>query len=136
MGITTTVREIMTKDIVSVKTTDSVKRAIDLMVEKDIGSVVVAEGEKLVGILTERDILKRVCPEDLCSKGVKVGEIMSKPLITIEANARLGEAALLMTERNIRRLLVVEKGEVLGIITQKDLLKGTLETFMALTMIR
>ena len=79
MGITTTVREIMTKNIASVKTTDSVRRAIDLMVEKDIGSVVVAEGEKLVGILTERDILKRVCLEDLCSKGVKIGEIMSKP---------------------------------------------------------
>ncbi len=135
MGIETSVRSVMTKGIVSVKTVDPVKKAIGLMVEKDIGAVIVTEEGKPVGILTERDIMRKVCPEELCSREVKVGVIMSKPLITIEASATLGEATLLMTEKDIRRLLVVERGKVVGIVTQKDVMKGTLETFMALTAI-
>ena len=135
MGITTTVRSIMTKDIVSVKTTDPVKKAIDLMIRNDIGSVIVREDGKPVGILTERDIMRKVCPEDLCSRGIRSGEIMSKPLITIEADAKLGEASLLMMEKGIRRLLVMEKDKVVGIVTQKDVLRRTLETFTALAVI-
>jgi len=135
MPITTTVRDIMTKDLISVKNTDQAIKAIEVMTKKDIGSVVVTEDGKPVGILTERDIMKRVCPEKLCTEAVTAGEIMSKPLITIEAGAKLGEAALLMTEKDIRRLLVTEKGEVVGIVTQKDVMRGTLETFMVLASI-
>ena len=136
MGIVVTVRDVMTKDIIAVEKADPVIRAIDLMVKNEIGSVVVAENGKPVGILTERDIMKRVCPQELCSRKVTAGEVMSYPLVTIEADARLGEAALLMLEKNIRRLLVVDKGEVVGIITQGDVMRGTLDTFMALSMIR
>jgi len=135
MTITTTVGDIMTKDIISVKTTDQAIVAIEVMTKNDIGSVVVTEGGKPVGILTERDIMKRVCPEKLCTRAVKAGEVMSKPLITIEADARLGEAALLMTQKDVRRLLVTDKGKVVGIITQKDVMRGTLETFMVLASI-
>lgn len=136
MGIVVTVRDVMTKDIIAVEKNDPVIKAIDLMVKNEIGSVVVNENGKPVGILTERDIMKRVCPQELCSRRVTVGEVMSHPLVTIEADARLGEAALLMLEKNIRRLLVVDKGQVVGIITQGDVMRGTLDTFMALSMIR
>ncbi len=136
MGIVVTVRDIMTKDIVSVEKTDLVTKAIDLMVKNEIGSVVVTENGKPVGILTERDIMKRVCPQELCSRKVTAGEVMSRPLVTIEAGARLGEAAMRMLEKNIRRLLVVDNGEVVGIITQGDVMRGTLDTFMVLSMIR
>ncbi|MEM2953147.1 MAG: CBS domain-containing protein [Candidatus Bathyarchaeia archaeon] len=136
MGIVVTVRDIMTKDIVSVEKTDLVTKAIDLMVKKGISSVVVTENGKPVGILTERDVMKRVCPQELCSRKVTAGEVMSRPLITIEADARLGEAAMRMLEKNIRRLLVVDNGKVVGIITQGDVMRGTLDTFMALSMIR
>jgi len=135
MTITTTVRDIMTKDIKSVKTTDQAIVAIEVMTKNDIGSVVVTEGGKPVGILTERDIMKRVCPEKLCTRAITAGEVMSKPLITIAADARLGEAALLMTQKDVRRLLVTDKGKVVGIITQKDVMRGTLETFMVLASI-
>ena len=57
---------------------------------------------------------------------------MSKPLIHIEADAGLGQASSLMALKNIRRLLVMDKGKVVGIVTQKDVMKGTLETFMSL----
>ena len=135
MPITTTVRDIMTKDLISVKTTDQAIVAIEVMTKNDIGSVVVTEEGKPVGILTERDIMRRVCPEKLCTRAITAGEVMSKPLITIEADARLGEAALLMTEKDIRRLLVTDKGKVVGIITQKDVMRGTLQTFMVLASI-
>lgn len=135
MPIMTSVRDIMTSGLISVKTTDQVIVAIELMTKNDIGSVVVTEDEKPVGILTERDILKKVCAKELNAKAVTAGKVMSKPLITIKADARLGEAALLMTRKNLRRLLVTDKEKVVGIITQKDITRGTLETFMVLASI-
>jgi len=125
----------MTSDIISVKTTDQVIVAIELMTKNDIGSVVVTENQKPVGILTERDILKKVCAKELSAKAVTAREVMSEPLITIEADSRLGEAALLMTRKDVRRLLVTDKKKVVGIITQKDITRGTLETFMVLASI-
>ncbi|MEM3731747.1 MAG: CBS domain-containing protein, partial [Candidatus Bathyarchaeia archaeon] len=56
--------------------------------------------------------------------------------ITVDADSKLGEAASLMIEKGVRRLLVVEKGKVIGIVTQKDLMRGTLDTFLALSMIK
>ena len=135
MPVMTSVRDIMTSDIISVKTTDQVIVAIELMTKNDIGSVVVTENEKPVGILTERDILKKVCAKELSAKAVTAREVMSEPLITIEADSRLGEAALLMTRKDVRRLLVTDAEKVVGIITQKDITRGTLETFMVLASI-
>jgi len=129
MGIVFAVRHIMTKNIISVKNTASVVEAASVMVKNDIGYVVVTKDGKPVGILTERDILKKCCPGKLCGEDLKVVEIMSSPLITIEANASLGEAAMLMTDNKIRRLLVTEKGKIVGIITEKDVLRGTLSYF-------
>lgn len=134
MGMITTVKSIMTKDVISVTKSDFIKKAIDLMAKKNIGAVIVTENGKPVGLLTERDVMKKVCPERLCEK-VRAEEIMSKPLITIEADASLGQAAMLMMKKDIRRLLVQEKGEVVGIITQKDVIRGTLESFMLLASI-
>jgi len=135
MPITTTVKDVITRDIISVETTDPVMKAINLMIEKNIGSIVITENQKPVGILTERDVLKRVCPKGSCGRGVKVGAIMSKPLIYIDPDTRLGQAALLMTKKEIRRLLVKQKGKIVGIVTQKDIMKGTLDAFISLASI-
>jgi CBS domain-containing protein len=132
---TFTVRDVMTSDISTVKTTDTVSSAIEMMTTHDIGSVIVTEETKPVGILTERDILKRVCPEHLCLRGVTVGEIMSFPLVHIEADAGLGQASSLMALKNVRRLLVMDRGKVVGIVTQNDLIRGMLETFTSLASI-
>ncbi len=132
MGITNSVKEVMTRDIVSVKTTDEVIAAIEVMTRNDIGSVVVMEDGNPVGILTARDILKKVCPERLCTRNITAGEIMSKPPIHIDAGAGVGQAGSLMTLKNVRRLLVVDKGEVVGIITQKDVMREALNTFSTL----
>jgi predicted transcriptional regulator len=130
-----TVKDVMTADIVIVETSARVSVAIETMTVHDIGSVIVTENGEPVGIVTERDILKRVCPEHLCIKGVTVGEIMSSPLVHIEADAGLGQASSLMTLKNVRRLLVIDKGKAVGIVTQKDVMRGTLETFASLASI-
>ncbi|MGD0159314.1 MAG: CBS domain-containing protein [Candidatus Bathyarchaeia archaeon] len=135
MGITTTVRDIMTRDIISVETSDSVKKAIDLMVKKDIGSVIVTKNGEPVGIVTVRDIMRNVCPEELCTSGIEAGKIMRSPLITVPADAKLGIAASLMMEKGVRRLVVEENGKAIGIVTHRDLIKGTMDTFMALAMV-
>jgi CBS domain-containing protein len=129
---TLTVRDVMTKDLRSVETTDKVFTAIKVKTENDIGSVLVTKNEKPMGILTERDILRKVCPQQLCTREITAGEVMSKPLIHIEADAGLGQASSLMALKNVRRLLVMDKGKIVGIVTQKDVIKGTLETFMSL----
>lgn len=129
-----TVKDVMTEELIVVKTTDKVIKAIEVMTENDIGSVVVTDDERPVGIVTERDVMKRVCPEKLCTRGITVGEIMNKPLIHIEADAGLGQAFSLMMLRDVRRLLVLDKGHVAGIITQKDVMKGTFEILMSLAL--
>jgi CBS domain-containing protein len=129
---TLTVEDVMTKDLISIESTDKVFAAIKVMTDNDIGSVLVTKNKKPLGILTERDILKKVCPQQLCTREITAGEVMSKPLIHINADAGLGQASLLMSLKNVRRLLVMDKGKIVGIVTQKDVIKGTLETFMSL----
>lgn len=129
MGIVFAVRHIMTKNIISVKNDALVVEAASVMVKNDIGSVVVTKDGNPVGIVTEKDIVKECCARRLCGGDLRVEEIMSAPLITIDADASLGEAALLMSDNKIRRLLVTEKGKIVGIITEKDVLRGTLSYF-------
>jgi len=104
------------------------------MAEKNIGSLVVTREEKPVGIVTERDIIKK-CGREGSYKGIEVGQIMSEPTITIDVDAVIGQAALLMTEKNIRRLLVTEKGEIKGIITSKDIMRELLSVLKSLVTV-
>ena len=132
MRVTYAVRNAMTRDIVSVESTATVKEAMDLMVEKDIGSAVVTRAGEMVGLLTERDILKKCCPNTQCAV-MKAQDIMSSPLVTIEADAAIGEAADLMAEKRIRRLMVTEGGKIQGIITERDVMRATLDVFKTLS---
>jgi signal-transduction protein with cAMP-binding, CBS, and nucleotidyltransferase domain len=125
------VRNFMTSDIVSLEATASLSEAMYLMVARDVGSVVVTRNREMVGILTERDVLKRFCA-DAQSTITKVGDVMSCPLVTIGDEAALGEAASLMAGKKIRRLLVTEDGKIQGIITERDLMRATLDVFRKL----
>jgi len=132
MRVTYAIRNIMTRDIVSVESSAGVKEAMDLMVEKNIGSVVVTRNGEMVGFLTERDVLKKCCPNTQCTV-MKALDIMSSPLVTIDADAAIGEAADLMAQKKIRRLLVTENGEIRGIITERDVMRATLDVFKILS---
>jgi CBS domain-containing protein len=102
------------------------------MVEKNIGSVVITRGRENVGILTERDVLKKLCFDSACTEK-KVAELMSSPLITIDGKATIGRAADLMSNKGIRRLLVTVDGRVKGIVTERDVMRATLDVFKRLS---
>ena len=125
------VRYLMSKPLITVEAETAAQKAIQMMVKSNIGALIVTERGKLIGIVTERDILKNCCLNVSCEE-VRVKEIMTSPLITIDAEAPLGEAVKVMTDKDIRRLLVTEDGKISGIVTDKDLMKGTLEAFRAL----
>ena len=126
------VSSIMSKDIVTVGADAPLTHAVKTMVEKNIGSVLVTEEGSMVGIVTERDILRRLGRESPYTT-LRVEDVMSSPLFTIEGDAAIGEAADRMAEKNIRRLLVTEKGEIRGIITERDIIRATLDVFRKLS---
>ena len=127
MKIKYLVKHVTSRELISLDLNKNSKQAVELMLANDIGSVIVTEYEKPVGIVTDRDVLKR--GGLLQGKNFSVGTYMSTPLITIDVDAPIGEAAEVMEEKDIRRLIVVENEEIVGIVTQKDLLKGTFEAF-------
>jgi CBS domain-containing protein len=115
------VREAMTTNVVTVTKDTSVMEAAKIMLDKNIGSVIVVEDHKPVGIVTERDISYRVVAKDKRPSRVKIGEIMSSPLITVKQNTTLTEASKIMAKHNLRRLPVIESNKLIGIITNKDI---------------
>jgi len=115
-------RKIMVDKVVTVDPSATVKKAVELMNLHDIGCLVVVHCEKPVGILTERDMLKRVIHKSRDPARTKVVDVMSKPLVTASPNMRAGDAAKLMLERNVKKLPVVENGRLVGLVSITDLL--------------
>jgi CBS domain-containing protein len=113
------ISEIMTQAAVTDRPTDSLQQAARKMREQQTGSLLVLEGDELVGIITERDVLKAVATETPLD--TPISEVMSKDLITVEPGTSLREAAGIMTERWIRHLPVLEGGRLVGIVSQRDL---------------
>jgi len=113
----------MTKRVEKITPSQTVFEATKLMKEKAIGCLVVVEDGDAVGIMTERDIVRRVVAENSDAKQVKVGAVMSKPLITIGPNTSVRDAAAMMIKNKIRRLPVIEDSKLVGIITSTDLAK-------------
>ena len=118
----------MNSKIISLDKGLSVKSAIKLMVKKNIGSVIVTadSSNNPVGILTERDILKSIAYRKVRP------EIMSTPIMSVESDATLGDAAQLMIKKNIRRLMVKQDSKYVGIVTQRDLQKLMTDTIRSL----
>ena len=114
------VRDVMNNSLITVEKDDTIRLAIKKMVHGEFGAVVVTENGKLIGILTERDILKSIANEMMEPEN-KVEIIMSTPLIAVNSSASLGEAAEVMLTNNIRRLMVKENDEYVGIISQREL---------------
>ncbi len=123
----------MTTKLETVEVGSTVREAVKTMVEKGIGSVLITKNGVPVGIITERDILRRlVYAED--TPGRLVENLMSGPLITVGPLATLGEAAEVMQQKKIRRLLVKDGEDIVGMVTQRDLQRALLETFNALLL--
>lgn len=117
-----TVGEIMTTDVVAVGPGDTVERAIRRMVDHDIGAVVVVDDGRPAGVFTERDLARRIL-DDPGLLGRTVGEVMSAPIVSTGPDVEMIEAFDLMNARSVRRLPVVEGDRLVGIVTERDLLR-------------
>jgi CBS domain-containing protein len=115
------VRDAMTEDPRSIGASASVVEAARLMREEHIGSLPVTDDEKLVGMITDRDITTRVVAEAADPKMLSVGEVYSQDLISVEPDKDLEEAVQLMARHQVRRLPVVENGGLVGIVAQADI---------------
>ena len=116
------VKEIMTKDLEVVRPNDTLQEAARKMKVLDIGPLPVAEGDNLVGMLTDRDITVRATAEGLDPKQTRVKDVMSKNLITILEDQDVKEAAALMQSKQIRRVLVVNREKrPVGMLSLADL---------------
>ena len=103
-------------------TADTVLSALQCMAEMHIGFLVVLEGEKLVGVFSERDYARKVVLAGRASHNTLVGEVMTREVITVTPADRFGDCMRLMNQHGIRHLPVVEGGKVLGVISMRDLL--------------
>ncbi|MFZ0695763.1 MAG: CBS domain-containing protein [Nitrososphaeraceae archaeon] len=116
--------EIMTEKLVTITASSSAQEAAIKMTENNISSLVVTNGNnKSVGIVTERDLVTRVCVHDASSKNTTLENIMSSPLVTIDALSSVEVAADIMSQNGVRHLLVVKDEDIskpLGIITSSD----------------
>jgi len=113
----------MGKNVVTIDVQKTVYDAAVLMTENKKGCIIITKREAPVGIITERDIVRRFVYKSLLQRDVKVFEIMSKPLVTIDPDSPIREAARLMVKNAIRRLPVVKDNKLVGIVTSTDFAK-------------
>ena len=116
-----TVQEAMTSRPTTVSPDTAAREAAQIMKSEDTGIVPIVEGDRLVGVITDRDLTLRIVAEN-AGADTRVGELASKDLVTVDPQQSLEEAARLMAEHQVRRLPVVEEdGRLVGILAQKDL---------------
>ena len=132
----TQVRDIMQKNVITIDHYKTALEAAEMLKEKEISFLVIIKDNKPSGIVSERDIVRKIAAEDLTASSIKLEEIMSKKYKWVEPNTEIEFAVQKMINNNIRRLLVLENEDLVGVITQTDLaevlrskllINGTLE---------
>lgn len=119
------VRDVMTRPVFTADADIDVLTAAKRMALANVGCLIVVSGEKPIGILTERDLVKKIVAKAADPQMVLVGDVMSSPLVTISPEANLRDAASLMLKSRIKRLPVTSNGRLVGIITDTDLVSGS-----------
>ncbi len=120
------VKDVMSRKPITVKAADTVEVLAKRMSEAEVGSVIVLDSDdKPIGIVTERDLVKRIAAENLLASKVNGGQIMSAPLITIGPTTSIIDAARKMRQHKIRRLVVLDGGKMQGMLTSRDILDVT-----------
>lgn len=116
-----TVRDVMTPSPVTLKAQAPVVEAAKKMKERDIGAVIVLDGDEVCGVVTDRDLVVRVIADGRDPSGVRLHDVCSRELASVSPDDDLTRAGKLMRERAVRRLPVVENGRPVGILSMGDL---------------
>ena len=111
------------RDVIRIASDATVFEAVKLMVERNVGALLVTDGDEITGIFTERDYLRRIAVEGRRSRDTLVREVMSAPVVVITAQTSVEEGMAMMSERRIRHLPVVDEGRVAGMISIGDLVR-------------
>lgn len=118
------VLEVKGNDVWSIEPGASVYDAMKLMADKEVGALMVIEGTELVGIISERDYARKVILEGRSSRTTQVREIMTSRLVYAEPEQNIEECMVVMTERRVRHLPVIDGGRLIGVISIGDLVKS------------
>lgn len=125
-----TVRDLIRKkgsQIFAVAPDATVFDALKIMAEKNTGAMLVMDGTKVVGILSERDCVRKVELEGKTAKGTKVSEIMTGKVLYVEVSQSLDECMAIMIDKNIRHLPVYDEGKLVGLLSVRDVLKEVVD---------
>ena len=115
------VEDVMVTEVVTIDENASVKEAAGIMNQFEIGSIIALRKGKAVGIITERDLLKRVIAESMDAEKTRVKDIMSSPLVVIAPGTEMEEAMRLMFEKKIKKLVVVDQKRLVGLVSLTDI---------------
>jgi predicted transcriptional regulator len=113
----------MSKNVIKVNYEISVLEISKTMVKRRISSVVIIDNnDKIIGIVTEKDLIKEVCAKNLLATTLTAAKVMSSPLITISKNSTINDATKLMVEKKIKHLAIHDNNDIIGILTTYDLI--------------
>jgi CBS domain-containing protein len=135
LAMTAPVESLMSKKVVAVESSATAFDVCREMLDHDIGCIVVLDRKKLSGIVTKSDILRESIMKKLDPQKIAVADIMTKPVVTIDAKSTLSDASVLMSKHNITKLPVVNMDELVGIITSTDLVRRNQPKKLARDMI-
>lgn len=124
----TILSEIMTRRVISVDVSERVEEALRLMIKFDVGSVIVTDNQKPIGIITERDVTRASLRGDSLLK-IPVRSLMSRPIQSVSPQLEVWKAFEMMLRLGVRRLPVVEDEKLVGVVTEKDLTRWVLRVF-------
>jgi CBS domain-containing protein len=117
------VKDVMTSPVVTTEEQAAANKVAKLMLDNKVGCVIVTNNAgKPIGIITERDLVVRVLAKNLAPDSAPAKDVMTSPLVTVDPEAPINEAARMMSKRDIRRLGVLYKGNLVGIVSSKDIL--------------
>ena len=117
------VRDIMIKELLTISENETALKAAQVMTEKGVSSLIVLADDQPIGIVTERDFIKKICLKELKLSSVRVGDMMSRIRTSASPDTPIDVAVQRMVNNRIRRLPIFENGKVVGIITVTDLAK-------------
>ena len=130
------IRDIMQKNVITIEYEKSALDAAKILSEKDISFLIIMQNEKPIGLVTERDFLRKISARDIQPSKIPLSEVMSKKFRSVEPSTDIEDAVQKMVNNNIRRLVVLENEKLAGVVTQTDLagylrskllIKGTME---------